>query len=94
MKIVHALRAEDRPVRVLARDPKDAETVAAWGCQVAEGDMTDATSLQRAVAGCETVIDLVAIISGSREDFQRVMIQERATSPPRRRTPASSGSCS
>ena len=33
MKIVHALRAEDRPVRVLARDPKDAETVAAWGCQ-------------------------------------------------------------
>jgi uncharacterized protein YbjT (DUF2867 family) len=74
-KVVHALRAEDRPVRVLARDPKDAETVAAWGCQVAEGDMTDAASLQRAVAGCEAVIDLVAIISGSREDFQRVMIQ-------------------
>jgi uncharacterized protein YbjT (DUF2867 family) len=75
MKIVHALRAEDRPVRVLARDPKDAETVAAWGCQVAEGDMTDAASLRRAVAGCEAVVDLVAIISGSREDFQRVMIQ-------------------
>jgi uncharacterized protein YbjT (DUF2867 family) len=75
MKVVHALRAEDRPVRVLARDPKDAETVAAWGCQVAEGDMTDAASLRRAVAGCEAVIDLVAIISGSREDFQRVMIQ-------------------
>jgi NADH dehydrogenase len=74
-KVVHALRAEDRPVRVLARDPKDAETVAAWGCQVAEGDMTDAASLQRAVAGCEAVIDLVAIISGSREDFQHVMIQ-------------------
>jgi len=74
-KIVHALRAEDRPVRVLARDPKDAETVAAWGCQVAEGDMTDAASLRRAVAGCEAVIDLVAIISGSRDDFQRVMIQ-------------------
>ena len=44
--------------------------------------MTDATSLQRAVAGCETVIDLVAIISGSREDFQRVMIQDAR---PRRR---------
>ena len=74
-RVVHALRAEDRPVRVLARDPKDAETVAAWGCQVAEGDMTDAASLRRAVAGCDAVIDLVAIISGSREDFQRVMIQ-------------------
>ena len=65
-RIVHALRAEDRAVRVLARDPKDAETVAAWGCEVAEGDMTDAASLRRAVAGCEALIDLVAIISGSR----------------------------
>ena len=74
-KVVHALRAEDRPVRVLARDPKEAETFANWGCQVAEGDMTDAASLRRAVAGCEAVIDLVAIISGSREDFERVMIQ-------------------
>jgi uncharacterized protein YbjT (DUF2867 family) len=74
-KVVHALRAEDRPVRVLTRNPKDAETVANWGCQVAEGDMTDAASLRRAVAGCEAVIDLVAIISGSREDFERVMIQ-------------------
>jgi NADH dehydrogenase len=74
-KVVHALRAEDRPVRVLARDPKEAETVANWGCQIAEGDMADAASLRRAVTGCEVVIDLVAIISGSREDFERVMIQ-------------------
>jgi uncharacterized protein YbjT (DUF2867 family) len=74
-KIVHALRAEDRPVRVLARNPKDAETHAAWGCEVVEGDMTDAASLGRAVAGCEAVIDLVAIIKGKPEDFERVMIQ-------------------
>jgi uncharacterized protein YbjT (DUF2867 family) len=74
-KVVHALRAEDRPVRVLARNAKQAETAANWGCQVIEGDMTDAASLRRAVTGCEAVIDLVAIISGSREDFDRVMIQ-------------------
>jgi uncharacterized protein YbjT (DUF2867 family) len=74
-KIVHALRAEDRPVRVLARNPKEAETLANWGCQIAEGDMTDAETLRRAVAGCETVIDLVAIISGSRQNFERIMIQ-------------------
>jgi uncharacterized protein YbjT (DUF2867 family) len=74
-KVVHALRAEDHPVRVLARNPKEAETHANWGCQIAEGDMTDAASLRRAVAGCEAVIDLVALISGSREDFERVMIQ-------------------
>jgi NADH dehydrogenase len=74
-KVVHTLRAEDHPVRVLARNPKDAETLANWGCQIAEGDMTDAESLRRAVADCDAVIDLVAIISGSREDFERVMIQ-------------------
>jgi uncharacterized protein YbjT (DUF2867 family) len=74
-KIVHALRAEDRPVRVLARDPRDAERHATWGCEVVQGDMTDAASLRRAAAGCETVIDLVAIISGKPEEFDRVMIQ-------------------
>jgi uncharacterized protein YbjT (DUF2867 family) len=74
-RIVHGLRAEDRPVRVLARNPKDAETHANWGCEVVEGDVTDAASLGRAVAGCEAVIDLVAIIKGTREDFDRVMIQ-------------------
>jgi uncharacterized protein YbjT (DUF2867 family) len=74
-KIVHALRAEDRPVRVLARKLKDAETLASWGCEIVQGDVTDAASLRRAVEGCETVIDLVALISGKPEDFQRVMIQ-------------------
>jgi uncharacterized protein YbjT (DUF2867 family) len=74
-KIVHALRAEDRPVRVLARDPRDAERHASWGCEVVQGDMTDAASLRRAAEGCETVIDLVAIISGKPEEFRRVMIQ-------------------
>jgi uncharacterized protein YbjT (DUF2867 family) len=74
-RVVHALRAEDRPVRVLARNPKDAETVANWGCEVVQGDMTDPASLRRAVEGCDTVIDLVAIISGKPEDFERVMIQ-------------------
>jgi uncharacterized protein YbjT (DUF2867 family) len=74
-KIVHALRAEDRPVRVLARDPRDAERHATWGCEVVQGDMTDAASLRRAAEGCETVIDLVAIISGKPEEFDRVMIQ-------------------
>ena len=74
-RVVHGLRAEERPVRVLARNPKDAETLANWGCQVVEGDMTDAASLRRAVTGCEAVIDLVALISGSREDFERVMIR-------------------
>jgi uncharacterized protein YbjT (DUF2867 family) len=74
-KIVHALRAEDHPVRILARQPEKHDQLRAWGCEVVPGDMTDAASLRRAVEGCETVIDLVALISGKPEDFQRVMIQ-------------------
>jgi uncharacterized protein YbjT (DUF2867 family) len=74
-KVVHALRAEDHPVRILARKPEKHAQLRAWGCEVVAGDMTDAASLRRAVDGCETVIDLVALISGKPEDFQRVMVQ-------------------
>lgn len=74
-KVVHALRAEDHPVRVLARKPEKHDQLRAWGCEIVQGDMTDPASLRRAAEGCETVIDLVALISGKPEDFRRVMIQ-------------------
>jgi uncharacterized protein YbjT (DUF2867 family) len=74
-RVVHALRAEDHPVRILARKPEKHDQLRAWGCEIVQGDMTDAASLRRAVDGCDTVIDLVALISGKPEDFQRVMIQ-------------------
>jgi uncharacterized protein YbjT (DUF2867 family) len=60
-KIVHALRAEERPVRVLARKPERQEQLHAWGCEVVRGDMTDADSLRRAVEGCEAVVHLVSL---------------------------------
>jgi NADH dehydrogenase len=72
-KVVHALRAEERDVRCLVRDPRRARTLEAWGCEVAQGDVTDAASLRRAVAGCEVVVHLVSIIVGRRSDFERVM---------------------
>lgn len=74
-KIVHALRARDLPVRCLVRRPEKAGQLTAWGCELAPGDMTDAESLERAVAGCDTVINLVAMIVGKPEDFERVMTQ-------------------
>lgn len=70
-RVLHALRAEDKPVRCLVRDPARADP----GCELAVGDMTDRDSLRRAVAGCDTVVHLVAIIEGPPEDFERVMIQ-------------------
>jgi uncharacterized protein YbjT (DUF2867 family) len=73
--IVHRLRAEDRPVRCLVRDPSRADTLAAWGCELAQGDVTDPNSIRRAVEGCEVVVHLVAIIQGKPEQFERIMVQ-------------------
>jgi uncharacterized protein YbjT (DUF2867 family) len=74
-RVVHALRAEDRPVRCLVRDRARAEKLAAWGCELTEGDMTDPASLRRAVMGCDTVVHLVAIIEGKPSDYDRIMVQ-------------------
>ena len=72
-KVVHALRAQERDVRCLVRKPGRAGTLKAWGCEVVQGDVTDAESMRRAAEGCEAVVHLVAIITGSRADFDRVM---------------------
>jgi NADH dehydrogenase len=72
-KVVHALRARELDVRCLVRKPGKAGTLKAWSCEVAAGDVTDAESLRRAVEGCDVVVHLVAIIAGSRRDFDRVM---------------------
>jgi NADH dehydrogenase len=74
-RVVHALRAEDRDVRALVRDPGKGATLAAWGCELARGDVTDASALRRAVSGCDAVVHLVAIIAGRRSEFERVMTQ-------------------
>ena len=76
-KIVHALRAENRPVRALvrSRDSASARQLTSWGCELAQGDMTDADSVKRAVVGCDTVVHLVAIPGGSPELFERLMAQ-------------------
>lgn len=73
--IVHRLRAEDRPVRCLVRDPDRAKDLASWSCELARGDVTDSESVRRAAEGCEVVVHLVAIIQGKPEEFERVMRQ-------------------
>jgi uncharacterized protein YbjT (DUF2867 family) len=75
-KIVHALRTEDHAVRVLARNPASQERFRAWGCEVVQGDMTDAESLRRAAQGAETVVHLVALPPfADPKTTQRVMEQ-------------------
>ena len=75
--VIHAIRAQGHDVRALVRKPgsKGARTLESWGCELAEGSMTDAESLKRAVEGCDAVVHLVAILFGTPEDFRRVMEQ-------------------
>jgi len=74
-RIVHALRAQNQPVRALVRDERAAARLRALGCETAVGDMTDSASLRSAVAGADVVVHLVAILTGKPADFERVMTQ-------------------
>ena len=71
--VVHALRARETPVRALVRDPARTTRLAAWGVELAAGDVTDPVSLNTACEGVDAVVHLVAIIRGRPVDFQRVM---------------------
>src|SRR6185437_148420 len=62
--VVHALRAKEMPVRALVRDPARATRLAAWGVELASGDVTDPASLRAASEGVDAVVHLVAIIRG------------------------------
>lgn len=73
--VVRALRDDDKAVRCLVRDLRRAQRLAALGCDLAEGDLTDPASLRNAVDGVEAVVHLVAIRQGKREQFERIMIQ-------------------
>ena len=73
--VVHELRGRDLPVRCLVRDLRRGAKLAAWGCELVEGDVTNAESLSGAIAGVDTVIHLVGIRQGRREQFQRIMVE-------------------
>jgi NADH dehydrogenase len=73
--VVHELRGRDLPVRCLVRDLRKGARLAAWGCELVEGDMTEPESLRAAVAGVDSVVHLVAIRQGRREQFQRIMVE-------------------
>ncbi len=73
--VVHELRGRDLSVRCLVRDLRRGAKLAAWGCELVEGDVTDPKSLRDAAADVETVIHLVGIRQGKREQFRRLMVE-------------------
>ena len=74
-KVVHALRARHLDVRALVRRPERGAQLAAWGVELATGDVTDPASLRSALRGCTHVVHLVAILTGRTADFEHVMTQ-------------------
>jgi uncharacterized protein YbjT (DUF2867 family) len=72
--VVRELRGRNLPVRCLVRDLRRGAKLAAWGCKLEEGDVTDPGSLRRAVVGVDAVIHLVGIRQGRRDEFQRIMV--------------------
>jgi uncharacterized protein YbjT (DUF2867 family) len=60
-KVVAALLADGRPLRLLAKRPEKHEDLHASGCEIVQGDMADAGTLRRAVEGCDAVVHLVAL---------------------------------
>jgi NADH dehydrogenase len=71
--VAQALRRAELPVRCLVRDRRGAAALERAGCELAEGDMTDPTSLRRAVDGVDAVVHLVAIRQGKEAEFERIM---------------------
>jgi uncharacterized protein YbjT (DUF2867 family) len=71
--VVRALVGAGHQVRVLERRRGTASSLPEH--EAVQGDVTDAASLRRAVEGVDSVVHLVAILSGSRSEFQRVMEQ-------------------
>jgi dihydroflavonol-4-reductase len=55
------LVARHDTVRVLVRDRARAESLAAVGCEIVQGDLTDLPSLRRAVCGTEVIYNVAAL---------------------------------
>ena len=72
--VVHELRSRELPVRCLVRDARKGSRLAALGCELAEGDITNPESVRRAVSDVDTVVHLVGIRQGKDEEFRRVMV--------------------
>ena len=74
-RVVHELRARERDVRALVHSPARAGPLANWDVELGHGDVTDPESLRTAAEGCDEIVHLVSILTGSKADFERVMAQ-------------------
>jgi NADH dehydrogenase len=71
--VVDELLRAGEPVRALVHGARGARALEGRACELVSGDVTDADALAEAAAGCDVVVNLVAVIHGSAETFERVI---------------------
>lgn len=73
-EIVKKLRGNK--LKCLVRNPDAASFLKKYGCSIAGGDITDKTSVQKAVKGADVVVHAAAVVTAkSNSDYERVNIQ-------------------
>jgi dihydroflavonol-4-reductase len=71
-ELVRELRARDRRVRALVRSPAAAERLDGTGAEIVEGDVLDAGSVERALAGVARVFHLAGVVGHRASDDARL----------------------
>lgn len=77
--VVRALLADGQQVRVLARSQSNTRNLDGLDVEIVRGDITQQDSVERAMAGCDNVYHLAALVSfweprDRRADFYRVNV--------------------
>ena len=62
--VAKALLAEGHQVRAMARNLERAQPLAGLGAEVVQADMTDLSSLERVVQGCQVVLHFAGALTG------------------------------
>jgi nucleoside-diphosphate-sugar epimerase len=70
-EVARLLRERGDDVRVLARTPAKAQGLAALGCDLVEGDLSDETALRGAIEGCDAVVHSAAVYEIGVPDSRR-----------------------
>lgn len=75
-RLIERLVANGWSVRALARSPQSRKAVIERGAEAFEGDLSDATSISIAMAGCTTVFHIAALFKlwGKPEEFEQVNV--------------------
>jgi uncharacterized protein YbjT (DUF2867 family) len=73
--VVRTLTAGGLRVRAMVRSAAGAAQLAGVECELVRGEMTELQSLRAATVGCHTVVHLVSLLNGSKDELDRVMVR-------------------